>query len=112
MFLKDIQKSNISVLSFDESLNKKTQFGQIDIIIRFWDSDSCCVQSRYLGSSFLGKTKHTNLLEHYQKITSDINNTKVYEISMADPQVNHNFYKKLVKNQKSKGFHTKAQHSS
>ena len=50
--------------------------------------------------------KHTNLLEHYQKITSDIDNTKVHQISMVDSQVNHKFYKKMVKNQKSKGFHT------
>ena len=28
---------------------------------------------------------------------------------MVDSQVNHKFYKKMVKNQKSKGFHTQAQ---
>ena len=65
LLLEDINKSDIFVWSFDESLNQKTQSGQMDIIIRFWDNDAHCVQSRYLGSSFLGHAKSDNILEHY-----------------------------------------------
>ena len=102
---EDINKSDILVLSFDESLNQKTQSGQMDIIIRFWDNDAHCVQSRYLGSSFLGHAKSDNILEHVEKLTSDIDNTKVYQISMDGPNVNHKFYKELVKIRKSQMFH-------
>ena len=28
--------------------------GQMDMFVRFWISDKDCVQTRYLGSSFLG----------------------------------------------------------
>ena len=66
LLLEDINKSDILVLSFDESLNEITQFGQMDIMIRFWNNDGHCVQSRYLGSSFLGHAKSDNILEHVE----------------------------------------------
>ena len=41
------------VVSFDESLNKKSQKKQMDIHIRFWGTNK--VITRYFGSQFLGK---------------------------------------------------------
>ena len=37
--MMELKESPKYVLSFDESLNKKLQKGQMDILIRYWDSD-------------------------------------------------------------------------
>ena len=52
--LKDgITKSDCYIVSFDESLNDITQTCQMDILIRYWDSNDS-VKVRYQTSSFLG----------------------------------------------------------
>ncbi|KAL0150948.1 hypothetical protein M9458_053760, partial [Cirrhinus mrigala] len=40
------------VLMFDESLNRTSKMKQLDLHVRFWESGQ--VQSRYLGSQFMG----------------------------------------------------------
>lgn len=50
------------VLMFDESLNKSTKSKQLDVHVRFWQGDS--VQSRYIGSQFLGHGRADDLLHH------------------------------------------------
>ena len=42
-------------LSFDDSYNRIMKKGQMDLLIRFWDSAKDRVQTRYLDSSFLEK---------------------------------------------------------
>ena len=37
--MMELKESPKYVLSFNESLNKKLQKGQMDILIRYWDSD-------------------------------------------------------------------------
>ena len=43
------------VIMFDESLNQKMQEKQLDIHVRYWDSDQKAVVATYLGSRFMGK---------------------------------------------------------
>lgn len=57
-----INKAGPFVLMFDESLNQSTKKKQLDVHIRFWEDD--CVQSRYLGSQFLGHGTAEDLLHH------------------------------------------------
>ena len=38
------------VLSFDESLNKKLQKGQMDILLRHWDYEKTIATTKYLDS--------------------------------------------------------------
>ena len=47
-----ISKSAIYSLSFDESLNKRSQECEMDLLIRFWDETDNDVKVRYLISSF------------------------------------------------------------
>ena len=49
------------VLLFDESLNKKMQEKQLDIHVRYWESNQEAVVTRYLGSQFMGKDAHKSL---------------------------------------------------
>lgn len=59
------------VLMFDESLNQTTKNKQLDVHVRFWDEGQ--VQSRYLGSEFMGHSTAKDLLSHLK--VSTINHT-------------------------------------
>ncbi len=48
----------------DESLNKMTKSKQLDLHIRYWVDDH--VQSRYLGSQFMGHATAVDLLKHFK----------------------------------------------
>lgn len=45
---------------FDESLNETTKNKQLDVHVRFWNEGQ--VQSRYLGSQFMGHSTAQDLL--------------------------------------------------
>ena len=62
------------VLMFDESHNQTNKIKQLDLHVRFWEGDR--VQSRYLGSQFMGHATAQDLLKH----------VKVSNIAL------HNFY--------------------
>lgn len=68
--IDNINKAGPFVLMFDESLNQSTKKKQLDVHIRFWQNDS--VQSRYLGSRFLGHGKAEDLL-HNIKVSYQLN---------------------------------------
>lgn len=50
------------VLMFDESLNRTSKMKQLDLHVRFWESGQ--VQSRYLGSQFMGHATAEDLMKH------------------------------------------------
>ena len=56
-------------LSFDESSSRLVQKGQMDIIIRFWDSETNSVATRYLGLEFMGRSTAEDVL---QTVLSDL----------------------------------------
>ena len=53
------------MLSFDESLNKHLQKGQMDTIIRYWNGNKFIVETQYLTSEFLGAAKAVGTLEKF-----------------------------------------------
>ena len=54
-------KSDYIVVSFDESLNERTQNCQMDIVVRFWNPDENRVEVRYWDSQFLGYAVHMDI---------------------------------------------------
>ncbi|KAK2156673.1 hypothetical protein LSH36_207g01002 [Paralvinella palmiformis] len=54
-------------VSFDESFSKAIQEEQMDLIVRFWDTDKNCMDSRYFESLFLGLTRASDLLRCFLK---------------------------------------------
>lgn len=50
------------VLMFDESLNRTSKKKQLDLHVRFWEGGQ--VQSRYLGSQFMGHATAEDLMKH------------------------------------------------
>ncbi len=50
------------VLMFEESLNRTSKKKQLDLHVRFWEGGQ--VQSRYLGSQFMGHATAEDLMKH------------------------------------------------
>ena len=75
MLNESLQKSNIHVFCFDESLNEVTQTCEMDMYIRYWNDNSKTVNVRHYGSSFLGYATHQDLLHHFNRLTKDLDPT-------------------------------------
>ena len=87
-----IGRSDVYTYSFYESLNEVTQSSETDLHVTFWKADSNQVQSRHFGSSFLGHTRHLDLLIQLRDLTKDLNPSKLYQISMDGPKANLTFF--------------------
>lgn len=74
--LTRINCSSKFVVSFDESLNKKSQRQQMDIVIRFWDSENEQVSTCYLTSTFLTSSKAVDLLNSFKSAIKDSRHEK------------------------------------
>ena len=94
------EKSDVHLYSFEESLNDVTQTCEMDRYVRFWESVSNRVKTRYFGSSFLGHTTLQDLCSHFIDVTKDLNSTRLYQISMDGPSVNIKFYNEFIKTHK------------
>ena len=75
-------------LSFDESSNSSVQKGQMSIIIRFQDSETNCVATRYPGSEFMGTSTAKNVLQKFLASISDLDQSKILQNSSDDPNAN------------------------
>ena len=64
ILLIEIKKSPYFTTIFDESLNKKLQRGQMDILIRFWVEENK-VDTKYFDSSFLDAATATDIQEAF-----------------------------------------------
>ena len=105
LLMGKLNKSICMSHSFDESLNSTTQTSEMDLYVRFWDSDKMNVDVRFLGSSFLGHAKHDDLQLHYNNITKDLDPKSLYQLSMDGPNVNKKFFKAIVKERETSSFH-------
>lgn len=84
------------VVCFDESLNKVSQKGQMDIVVRYFNEDKHRIESKYVLSVFLsGRPTAENILKHFLDGVKTIGLKKIVQISMDGPNVNWKFYKLL-----------------
>lgn len=83
------------VVSFDESLNKVTQQGQMDLIVRFFDINTHKVVSRYWNSVFLGRATAQDLLQKFNHGLQPLQRKNLLQVSMDGPNVNLSFLRKL-----------------
>ena len=88
LLLKNITKSPLYSLSFDESLNRVLQNGQMDVNVRFWNVDEGKAETRYFTSEFLGQAKAEDILESYLKATEKLDQSKVLQVGSDGPNVN------------------------
>ena len=82
-------------VSFDENLNQINQKKQMDMIVRFWDSESNKVTEKYFNSEFMGHATAADMLTHYENGMALLNPSSLVQISMAGPNVNWKFYHNL-----------------
>ena len=64
MLFASVKESPYYALSFDGSLNKSQQSGQMDMNVRFWNSEKCVIETRYFNSEFLDGAKAEAILEN------------------------------------------------
>ncbi|XP_063216844.1 uncharacterized protein LOC134527824 [Bacillus rossius redtenbacheri] len=83
------------VVSFDESINKIVQRGQMDLFVRYFDVNRNKVCTQYYNSVFLGNASAENLLHSFTSGIQPMSLNKILSISMDGPNVNLSFLKKL-----------------
>ena len=106
MLNDSLQKPNIHVFGFDESLNEVTQTCEMDRYIRYWNDNSNTVNVRYYGSSFLGHATHQGLLHHFNSLIKNLNLTHLNQISMDGPSINMKFFDEFSQHCKEHSFHS------
>lgn len=105
ILLKEIADCAKYVICFDEALNKIAQKGQMDLVIRYWNTCKNRVESRYLTSVFLGHSTAKDLMEKFREGISGIPTKKLIQVSMDGPTVNHKFFRSLLEEEEEKGNH-------
>lgn len=97
--LKNLRGCREFVICFDEALNRISQRGQMDIVVRYWEPTQNVVATRYLISSFLGHAAASDLLKNFTECLQSLSlsTSKLLQISMDGPNVNWKFVDDLKK---------------
>ena len=91
-FLESLQLLPIYLVSFDESYNDTIKRGEMDMHIRFWDSETDRVKVHYLDISFMRKSSAKDVFEYFDSLILSIENAKVFS---ASPNLNLAFLELL-----------------
>jgi hypothetical protein len=83
-----VSECEFYVVCFDEALNQVAQRGQMDIVVRFWDSSTNAVNTRYLSSVFHGHATAAVLEQMLKEGLAPLSEKKVIQVSMDGPNVN------------------------
>ena len=76
------------VAMFDESYNKISKRGQMDLHVRFWDIENNCDATRNFNSKFLGKAAAQDIYEKFNECISELDENKLLQVSSDGPNVN------------------------
>ena len=106
LLLSSINTSYIHVYSFNESLNEVTQTCEMDLYVRCWDVACSQVKLRYFGSSFMGHGTYTDILQHFDEITKDLNLHTYIRSPWISMNVNLKFYQEFVQKRKDENYHS------
>ena len=96
LLLSELNKSNILVFSFEESLNEVTQTCKIDGYVGFWNKTELKVNVWFIGSTFLDHETYQNLLKHFHKVTKELDYSTLYQVSIVGASMNLKLYKEIV----------------
>lgn len=91
------QPGTLFTMSFDESYNKVLKKEQMDLCIRYWDTNTNKTADAYFDSQFLGHTTADDLLRSFLEALGPLNLTNLIQVSMDGPRVNWKFYGMLEK---------------
>lgn len=94
--LQEINGCSDIVVCFDEAMNRISQRGQMDIIVRFWGKNDF-VSTRYFGSAFMGHCTSDDLLASFKTVLAAVPLSSLLQVSMDGPTVNWKFMDLLAK---------------
>ena len=100
VLIDSVRKAEVFVALFDERLNEQTQKCEMDILIRYFDDIENMFKVRYLTSSFMGHSTHTDLYWEFREFSSalkEFDGNKLLQISMDGPKVSIKFLNDIVK---------------
>ena len=86
------------VICFDEAFNEISKKGQMDIVIRCWESSMDKVCSQYLSSPFMGHSTTEDIMNNILEASSEIKLCNLVQVSMDGPNVNWAFLEQLSSN--------------
>ena len=86
--LDNVRNSPCHVISYDESLNSKTQSSEMDILVRYFDETELKVKTRYLDSQFLGHGSSTDLKRNFDDAVKGLDPNQLIQVGMDGPNVN------------------------
>jgi hypothetical protein len=83
-----VSECGFYVVCFDAALNQIAQRGQMDIYIRFWNSSTNEVNTRFLSSVFYGHATAAVLQQMLQEGLAPLSDKRFIQVSMDGPNVN------------------------
>ena len=83
------------VICFDETFNEISKKGQMDIVIRFWDSSMNKVCSQYLSLSFMGHSAAEDIMNNFLEALSEMKLCNLGQVSVDGSNVNWSFLEQL-----------------
>ena len=86
-----VKQTPYIVISLDESYNNVIKRGEMDVLVRFWDSNLNKVSTRYVNSEFLGKSSAVDVLQKFEDASFELPKQKCIQISSDGPNVSLNF---------------------
>ena len=98
LLYKEIELSPYYAVSFDESLNKSLQRGQMDILVRYWNADTNIAETRYLKSEFMGGANAEQILKTFEDGIAKLKPQEILQISSDGPNVNLKFLEQFSEN--------------
>ena len=90
------------VAFFDESFNKTSKHGQMDIQVLYWDSFHNYVAACYYYSEFMCKASLKDVFESLSTRLSSISKSKLLQVSCDSPNVNLSFLDLLEEDRNEK----------
>ena len=83
------------MLCFDEAFNEICKKGQMDIVIRFWDSSMNKVCSQYLPLFFMGHSTAEDIMNSFLEALSEMKLCNLGQVSVDGSNVNWSFLEQL-----------------
>ena len=88
LLLAKLKSSNSFVTCYIESLNWVLQEEQMDVVLRYFNNESCMVETSYFDSAFLKWPNSQNLHVKLLESLTALDLGKLIQISMDGPHVN------------------------
>ena len=97
---QQLEECPFYVALFDESYNRIAKENQMDMHIRYWDTNENIVATRYYNSDYLGKSSAKDVFEKFNNCFSPLQKDKLLQISSDGPNVNLSFLEMVKDNRK------------